>query len=197
MVWTTTLDGKCCERPQVSADGKTLVVSSNLQDYWYALYAKTGKLIRILHAPGSMGAHNLNLSADGKLAFMSPNGKLLQIADVETGKIVQKIQFPENVRVQALNKDLEDLREPEQFPGLHGGRHQHRQDFADGGSHQRPLAPGLERAPAPPGAARLPQPRHRADPGRQASLGRRRAVPQDPYLQQHRQSQRDRDHRHP
>ena len=105
MVWTTTLDGKCCERPQVSADGKTLVVGSNLQDYWYSLDAKTGKLLRILHAPGSMGAHNLNLSADGKRAFMSPNGKLLQVADIETGKIVQKIQFPENVRVQVLNKD--------------------------------------------------------------------------------------------
>src|SRR6185312_1862516 len=105
MVWTTTLDGKCCERPQVDADGKTLVVGSNLQDYWYVLDAKTGKLIKTLHAPGSMGAHNLNLSADGKRAFMSPNGKLLQIADIETGKIVQKIQFPENVRVQALNKD--------------------------------------------------------------------------------------------
>ena len=105
MVWTTTLDGKCCERPQVSADGKTLVVGSNLQDYWYKLDAKTGKLLMIFHAPGSMGAHNLNLSADGKRAFMSPNGKLLQIADIETGKSVQKIQFPENVRVQALNKD--------------------------------------------------------------------------------------------
>jgi len=105
MVWTTTLDGKCCERPQVSADGKTLVVGSNLQDYWYVLDAKTGKHIRTLHAPGSPGAHNLNLSADGKRAFMSPNGKLLQIADIETGKIIQKIQFPENVRVQALNKD--------------------------------------------------------------------------------------------
>jgi DNA-binding beta-propeller fold protein YncE len=105
MVWTTTLDGKCCERPQVSADGKTLVVGSNLQDYWYKLDAKTGKQLMIFHAPGSMGAHNLNLSADGKRAFMSPNGKLLQIADIETGKIVQKILFPENVRVQALNKD--------------------------------------------------------------------------------------------
>ena len=105
VVWSTTLDGKCCERPQVSADGKTLVVGSNLQDYWYVLDAKTGKHIRTLHAPGSPGAHNLNLSADGKRAFMSPNGKLLQVADVETGKIVQKIQFPENVRVQALNKD--------------------------------------------------------------------------------------------
>ncbi len=105
MVWTTTLDGKCCERPQVSADGKTLVVGSNLQDYWYKLDASTGKLLATIHAPGSMSAHNLNLSADGKLAFMSPNGKLLQIADIETAKVIRTIQFPENVRVQVLNKD--------------------------------------------------------------------------------------------
>jgi DNA-binding beta-propeller fold protein YncE len=105
LVWSTTLDGKCCERPQVDADGKTLVVGSNLQDYWYKLDARTGKLQAVIHAPGSMSAHNLNLSADGKLAFMSPNGKLLQIADVATAKVIRTIRFPENVRVQALNKD--------------------------------------------------------------------------------------------
>jgi DNA-binding beta-propeller fold protein YncE len=105
MVWTTTLDGKCCERPQVSADGKTLIVGSNLQDYWYKLDAKTGKLLATIHAPGSPSAHNLNLSADGKLAFLSPNGKLLQIADIETAKVIRTIPFPENIRVQVLNKD--------------------------------------------------------------------------------------------
>jgi DNA-binding beta-propeller fold protein YncE len=105
MVWTTTLDGKCCERPQVDADGKTLVVGSNLQDYWYKLDAKTGKLLATIHAPGSMNAHNLNLSADGKRAFMSPNGKLLQIADVATAKVIRTIEFPDNIRVQVLNKD--------------------------------------------------------------------------------------------
>ena len=105
MVWTTTLDGKCCERPQVDADGKTLVVGSNLQDYWYKLDAQTGKLLAVIHAPGSMSAHNLNLSADGKRAFMSPNGKLLQIADVATAKVTRTIEFPDNVRVQVLNKD--------------------------------------------------------------------------------------------
>jgi DNA-binding beta-propeller fold protein YncE len=105
LVWTTTIDGKCCERPQVSSDGKTLVVGSNLQDYWYKLDAKTGKLLAIIHAPGSMSAHNLNLSADGKLAFMSPNGKLLQIADIESAKVIRTIQFPDNIRVQVLNKD--------------------------------------------------------------------------------------------
>jgi hypothetical protein len=105
LVWTTTLDGKCCERPQMDADGKTLVVGSDLQDYWYKLDAATGKLLAIFHAPGSRSAHNLNLSADGKRAFMSPNGKLLQIADVATAKVIRTIAFPDNVRVQALNKD--------------------------------------------------------------------------------------------
>ena len=105
MVWTTTLDGKCCERPQVSADGKTLIVGSNLQDYWYKLDAKTGKLLATIQAPGSPGAHNLNLSADGKRAFMSPNGKLLQIADIDSAKVVKTIEFPDNIRVQVLNKD--------------------------------------------------------------------------------------------
>jgi DNA-binding beta-propeller fold protein YncE len=105
LVWSTTLDGKCCERPQVDVDGKTLIVGSNLQDYWYKLDARTGKLISVIHAPGSDGVHNLNLSADGKLAFMSPNGKLLSIADVATAKVIRTIRFPENIRVQALNKD--------------------------------------------------------------------------------------------
>lgn len=105
LVWSTTLDGKCCERPQVDVDGKTLIVGSNLQDYWYKLDAWTGKLIAVIHAPGSDGVHNLNLSADGKLAFMSPNGKLLSIADVATAKVIRTIRFPENIRVQVVNKD--------------------------------------------------------------------------------------------
>jgi DNA-binding beta-propeller fold protein YncE len=105
LVWSTTLDGKCCERPQMDADGKTLIVGSNLRDYWYKVDARTGKLEAIIHAPGSDNAHNLNLSADGKLAFMSPNGKLLSIADVASAKVIRTIRFPENVRVQALNKD--------------------------------------------------------------------------------------------
>ena len=105
MVWTTTLDGKCCERPQVDADGKTLIVNSNLQDYTYKLDALTGKLLAIFHAPGSMGMHNLNLSADGKRAFMSPNGRLLQIYDVPDAKLIRAIEFPDNIRVQVLNKD--------------------------------------------------------------------------------------------
>ncbi len=105
MVWSTRLDGECCERPQITPDGRFVIVGSDLLDYWYKLDAKTGKLIAKIVAPLSRNAHNLNLSADGKLAFMSPNGKVLSIADVETAKTVKTIEFPDNVRVFVLNND--------------------------------------------------------------------------------------------
>ena len=105
MVWTTTLDGKCCERPQVTPDGKYIIVGSDLQNYWFKLNAKTGKLVAKIEAPDSWNAHNLNLSADGKTAFMSPNGKVMSIADVATAKQIKTISFPENVRVFVINKD--------------------------------------------------------------------------------------------
>jgi DNA-binding beta-propeller fold protein YncE len=105
MVWSVTLDGKCCERPQVTPDGTIVVVGSDLQDYWYAVNAKTGELIGKFNAPQSMNAHNLNLSADGKTSFMSPNGPVMTIADVKTRKIIKTIRFPDNIRVFVLNKD--------------------------------------------------------------------------------------------
>jgi len=40
MVWSVTLDGKCCERPQVTPDGKIVVVGGDLQDYWYEVDAR-------------------------------------------------------------------------------------------------------------------------------------------------------------
>jgi outer membrane protein assembly factor BamB len=105
MVWSVTLDGKCCERPQVTPDGKIIVVGGDLQDYWYELDAKTGKMIGKLEAPESPNSHNLNLSADGKTAFLSPNNKVMTISDVESRKVIKTIRFPDNVRVFVLNKD--------------------------------------------------------------------------------------------
>lgn len=105
MVWSTTLDGHCCERPQVTPNGKIVVVGSDLRDYWYEVNAKTGKLIGILHAPASVGTHNLNLSPNGKIAFMSPNNKVMTISNVKTRKIIKTIRFPDNIRVFVLNKN--------------------------------------------------------------------------------------------
>src|SRR6185436_5661286 len=55
--------------------------------------------------PLSPNAHNLNLSPDGKLAFMSPNGKVMSIADTSTHKTVRTITFKDNIRVFVLNHD--------------------------------------------------------------------------------------------
>jgi DNA-binding beta-propeller fold protein YncE len=105
MVWSVTLDGKCCERPQVTPDGKIVVVGGDLQDYWYEVDARNGSLIGKLEAPESPNSHNLNLSADGKTAFMSPNNKVLTISDIDSRKVIKTIPFPDNVRVFVLNKD--------------------------------------------------------------------------------------------
>jgi DNA-binding beta-propeller fold protein YncE len=109
MVWSTTLDGKCCERPQVTPDGKIIVVGADLQDYWYEVDAATGKFIGKLEAPESPNSHNLNLSADGKTAFMSPNNKVMTISDIKTRKIIKTIRFPDNIRVFVTNKDSSRL----------------------------------------------------------------------------------------
>jgi DNA-binding beta-propeller fold protein YncE len=105
MVWSVTLDGKCCERPQVTPDGKIVVVGGDLQDYWYEVDAHTGKLIGKLEAPASPNSHNLNLSADGKTAFMSPNNKVMTISDVQSRKVIRTIAFPDNIRVFVLNRN--------------------------------------------------------------------------------------------
>jgi DNA-binding beta-propeller fold protein YncE len=109
MAWSTTLDGKCCERPQVTPDGKIIVVGGDLQDYWYEVDAVTGKFIGKLEAPESPNSHNLNLSADGKTAFMSPNNKVMTISDVKSRKVIKTIRFPDNIRVFVTNKDSSKL----------------------------------------------------------------------------------------
>lgn len=105
MVWENEYDGFCCERPQVTADGSALVVGSDLKDFWYVVNPRTGDLIKKIHAPQSNNAHNLNISPDGKLAFMAPNGPVISIGDIQSGKVVQTIRFGDNVRPFVLNKD--------------------------------------------------------------------------------------------
>jgi DNA-binding beta-propeller fold protein YncE len=104
-VWENAYDGQCCERPQISPDGTFLYVGSDLKDFWYVVNPKTGELITKVMAPLSPGAHNLNLSPDGRLAFMSPNGKVMSIADTTTHELVKTITFPDNIRVFVINHD--------------------------------------------------------------------------------------------
>src|SRR5881628_3620732 len=104
-VWENAYDGQCCERPQISPDGSFMYVGSDLKDFWYVINPKTGELITKAMAPLSPNAHNLNLSPDGKFAFMTPNGKVMSIADTSTHKTMKTIPFNDNIRVFVLNHD--------------------------------------------------------------------------------------------
>ena len=105
MVWENAYDGSCCERPQISPDGSFLYVGSDLKDFWYVVNPWTGELITKVVSPRSPNAHNLNLSLDGKLAFMAPNGRVMAISDTTTHKLLKTITFPDNIRVFVLNHD--------------------------------------------------------------------------------------------
>ncbi len=104
-VWEQTYDGHAAERAEVTPDGKTLIVGSDLQDYWYVVDAQTGNLKGKIEAPMSNKAHNMGLSADGKTVFMAPNGVTMTIGDVPSMKATKTITFSDHVRVFVINHD--------------------------------------------------------------------------------------------
>jgi DNA-binding beta-propeller fold protein YncE len=105
MAWDNAYDGQGFERPQVSPDGSFMYVGSNLRDFWYVVNPTTGALITTVRSPLSPDAHNLNLSLDGKLAFMAPNGPIMGVADTTTNTLIKTITFPDHIRVFVVNHD--------------------------------------------------------------------------------------------
>lgn len=104
-VWEQTYDGTCCERPEVTPDGKTLVVGSDLKDFWYVINAQDGALKGKIQAPKSNFAHNMGLSADGKTVFMAPNGVTMTVGDVPSMKAIKTITFSDHIRPFVINHD--------------------------------------------------------------------------------------------
>jgi hypothetical protein len=104
-IWEQTYDGACCERPEVTPDGKTLVVGSDLKDFWYVINAQDGALKGKIQAPKSNFAHNMGLSADGKTVFMAPNGVTMTVGDVPSMKALKTITFSDHIRPFVINHD--------------------------------------------------------------------------------------------
>jgi hypothetical protein len=104
-VWESSYDGPCCERPEVTPDGLTLVVGSDLKDFWYVIDAKSGALKGKIQAPKSNFAHNMALSADGKTVFMAPNGVTMTVGDVPSMKAIRTITFSDHIRPFVINHD--------------------------------------------------------------------------------------------
>ena len=73
VVWDNTYEkGTCCERGQITPDGLTLEVGSNLKDFHRVIDARTGAVKGIIQTPQSMFNHNMGMSADGKRCSMRP-----------------------------------------------------------------------------------------------------------------------------
>jgi len=106
VVWSNTYEvGTCCERAQVTPDGLTLEVGSDLKNFHRVIDARTGEVKGIIPTPQSMYNHNMNMSPDGKTVFDAPNGITITIADMGTMKPTGTITFSDHVRVFVINHD--------------------------------------------------------------------------------------------
>ena len=102
----------CCERPWTLPDGKTLLVGSSYNRWWYYIDGATGKVLGKLDTPETPVAHNLALSADGRLGVLgsmsSPKeGKAgIAVIDVPGRKVLRNMTFSEMVRPLTINHDF-------------------------------------------------------------------------------------------
>jgi DNA-binding beta-propeller fold protein YncE len=106
VVWEKTYEpGTCCERAEVTPDGLTLEVGSDLKNFHRVIDARTGDVKGIIPTPQSMFNHNMNMSPDGKTVFDAPNGITMTVADMATMKPIKTITFSDHIRVFVINHD--------------------------------------------------------------------------------------------
>jgi hypothetical protein len=106
VVWKNAYEpGTCCERGQVTPDGLTMEVGSDLKNFHRVIDLRTGNVKGIIQTPQSMFNHNMNMSPDGKTVFDAPNGNTMTIADMDTMKATGTITFSDHVRVFVINHD--------------------------------------------------------------------------------------------
>jgi DNA-binding beta-propeller fold protein YncE len=106
VVWSNSYEpGTCCERGQVTPDGLTLEVGSDLKNFHRVIDARTGKVKGIIKTPLSNYNHNMGMSADGKTVFDAPNGLTMTVADMATMKAIKAITFSDHIRVFVINHD--------------------------------------------------------------------------------------------
>src|SRR3569833_1584915 len=106
VVWKNAYEpGTCCERGQITPDGLTMEVGSDLKNFHRVIDTRTGAVKGIIPTPQSMYNHNMNMSPDGKTVFDAPNGITMTIADMDTMKPTGTITFSDHIRVFVINHD--------------------------------------------------------------------------------------------
>ena len=101
----------CCERPWTLPDGKTLLVGSSYNSWWYYIDGATGKSLGRLPTSETPVAHNLALTADGQIGILGSmsrpkDGKAgVAVIDVPNRKVLRYMTFSEMVRPLTINHD--------------------------------------------------------------------------------------------
>jgi DNA-binding beta-propeller fold protein YncE len=101
----------CCERPYTLPGGKTLLVASAYNAWWYLIDAETGKQLGRIDTPQTPRSHNLSVTADGKLALLStlsgPKEGTAGVAvvDLPNRRVLRYINFSDAVRPITINHD--------------------------------------------------------------------------------------------
>ena len=101
----------CCERPYTypADNGKTLVVASAYNSWWYLLDAATGKKVGRIDTPEAPNSHNLTITADGKMgafaALSNPPLSNVAIVDIPNRKVNCYIHFSDAPRPLTMNHD--------------------------------------------------------------------------------------------
>lgn len=101
----------CCERPWLLPDGKTMLVGSSYNDWWYYIDAATGKNLGKFKTPDTPVSHNLAVSADGQIGILgsmsspSRGNAGVAVVDVPGRKVLRYMTFSEMVRPLTINHD--------------------------------------------------------------------------------------------
>jgi hypothetical protein len=95
----------CCERPWTLPDGKTLLVGSSYNNWWYYINGATGKSEGKIVVPDSPVAHNMAVTPDGKTGMLGSETPTMSIVDVPTRKLIRTITFSDSVRPLTINHD--------------------------------------------------------------------------------------------
>ena len=101
----------CCERPYTMPNdgGKTLMVASAYNHWWYEIDAATGKVLGKIDTPEEPNSHNLTIREDGQMgafaALSPPPHANVAIVDIPNKKVVCNITFSDAPRPLTMNHD--------------------------------------------------------------------------------------------
>ncbi len=101
----------CCERPYTLPGGKTLLVASAYNNWWYLIDAETGKKLGRIDTPETPHTHNVAVTADGKLAVLASisgpkeGAAGVAVVDLPNKKVLRYITFSDDVRPITINHD--------------------------------------------------------------------------------------------